>query len=173
MEVPGIFSVSGSLERMRDLQVAFESPPRYGKTLNWKRGLYTNHDIAGVFRSYLSQMPEPVIPYDMYHSFRDPLAKEPFDEAQVIATYRFLIRRMPPANQHLLLYLLDLLSCFARKCEKNLMTTARLAVAFQSSIISHPQHETSPEEWALSQKVLGFLISQQDWFMLDLLPDPA
>lgn len=39
-----------------------------------------------------------------------------------MATYKRLIRSMPRANQYLLLYVLDLLSVFARKCERNLMT---------------------------------------------------
>lgn len=30
----------------------------------------------------------------------------------------------------------------------------------------------SPKEHALSQKVLEFLIAQQDWFMLDIPPPP-
>lgn len=42
----------------------------------------------------------------------------------VVATYRRLIARMPRANQYLLLYVLDLLSVFARKSDKNLMTAA-------------------------------------------------
>ncbi|KIM39928.1 hypothetical protein M413DRAFT_29083 [Hebeloma cylindrosporum] len=172
-EVPGTFRVNGSNRRMRDLQVAFESPPRYGKSLDWKQESYTTHDVASVFRRYLTQMPEPVIPYDMYHLFRDALAKEPFNQEQVIATYKSLIRRMPRPNQYLLLYVLDLLSVFARKCEKNLMTATNLAVIFRPGIISHPEHEMSPKEHALSQKVLEFLIAQQDWFMLDISPPPT
>lgn len=46
-----------------------------------------------------------------------------------IKRYKDLIRRMPPVNQHLLLYVLDLLSVFAKKSDKNLMTapsTSRL-----------------------------------------------
>jgi len=40
----------------------------------------------------------------------------------VITTYKKLIRSMPHANQYLLLYVLDLLSVFSRKADKNLMT---------------------------------------------------
>jgi hypothetical protein len=40
----------------------------------------------------------------------------------VITTYNKLIHSMPHANQYLLLYVLDLLSIFARKADKNLMT---------------------------------------------------
>ena len=52
------------------------------------------------------------------------LARQPFNHDNVVATYRRLITRMPKANQYLLLYVLDLLSVFARKSDKNLMTAA-------------------------------------------------
>ncbi|KIJ13401.1 hypothetical protein PAXINDRAFT_170478 [Paxillus involutus ATCC 200175] len=171
-EVEGTFRVNGSTKRMRDLQAAFETPPRYGKSLDWKNEHYTTHDVASVFRRYLTQMPEPVIPHDMYHDFRDALAQRPFNHDEVIATYKRLVSRMPRANQYLLLYVLDLLSVFARKSDKNLMTAANLAVIFRPGLISHPNHELSPGEHQLSQKVLEFLIDQQDWFLLDIPPPP-
>ncbi|KAG2076497.1 Rho GTPase activation protein [Suillus decipiens] len=171
-EVEGTFRVNGSNKRMRDLQAAFETPPRYGKSLDWKNEHFTTHDVASVFRRYLTQMPEPVIPHDMYHEFRDVLGKKPFNHDEVIATYKRLIQRMPRANQYLLLYVLDLLSVFARKSDKNLMTATNLAVIFRPGLISHPSHEMSPGEHALSQRVLEFLIAQQDWFLLDIPPPP-
>jgi len=79
---------------------------------------------------------------------------------------------MPRANQYLLLYVLDLLSVFARKSDKNLMTATNLAVIFRPGLISHPTHEMCPGEHALSQRVLEFLIAQQDWFLLDIPPPP-
>ena len=48
--------------------------------------------------------------------------KKPYNQDEIIATYKKLIQRMPRANQYLLLYVLDLLSVFARKSDKNLMT---------------------------------------------------
>jgi len=157
---------------MRELQAKFESPPRYGKNIDWKKETYTTHDVASVFRRYLTQMPEPVIPHDMYHLFRDALTKQVYNGDEVIATYKRLIKQMPRPNQFLLLYVLDLLSVFSRKSEKNLMTATNLAVIFRPGLISHPHHEMSPGEHALSQKVLEFLIAHQDHFMLDIPPPP-
>ncbi|KAL0067916.1 GTPase activating protein (GAP) for Rho1p [Marasmius tenuissimus] len=164
-EVEGVFRVNGSNKRMRELQALFEAPPRYGKSLDWKQTPYTPHDVASVFRRYLTQMPEPVIPYDLYHD-------EPFNQEEAITTYKRLIRGMPRPNQYLLLYVLDLLSVFARKSDKNLMTATNLAVIFRPGLISHPDHEMAPSEHHLSQRVLEFLIAQQDWFMLDIPPPP-
>ncbi|KAL5486086.1 SAC7 [Sanghuangporus weigelae] len=170
-EVEGTFRVSGSNKRMRDLQAIFETPPKYGKNLDWKKENYTPHDVASVFRRYLTQMPEPVIPHNLYSKFREPLAKK-MSTDDVIKIYKQLIRGMPPQNQYLLLYVLDLLSVFARKADKNLMTATNLAVIFRPGLINHPQHELSPKEHNLSQEVLEFLIEHQDWFMLDVPPPP-
>ncbi|KAF9648004.1 Rho GTPase activation protein [Thelephora ganbajun] len=172
-EIEGTFRINGSNKRMRDLQAKFESPPRYGKDLNWKDEIFTPHDVASVFRRYLTQMPEAVIPFNMYHDFRNAIAKKPYHQEEVIATYKRLIRSMPRANQYLLLYLLDLLSVFARKSDKNLMTPANLAVIFRPAVLSHPDHEMQPQEHRLSQEVLEFLIAHQDWFMLDISPPPT
>ncbi|TDL25720.1 Rho GTPase activation protein [Rickenella mellea] len=188
-EVEGTFRISGSTKRMRDLQAVFERPPKYGKNLEWKAENYTTHDVASVFRRYLTQMPEPVIPHDLYdkvspgrcvalpHSnqiaqFREALSKKRPTE-EVIKTYKQLIRSMPRGNQYLLLYVLDLLSVFARKSDKNRMTATNLAVIFRPGLISHPDHEMSPKEHELSQRVLEFLIAHQDWFMLDIPPPPT
>ncbi|KAH9949947.1 Rho GTPase activation protein [Amylocystis lapponica] len=172
-EVEGTFRVNGSNKRMRELQAQFEAPPRYGKNLDWKKEHYTTHDVASVFRRYLTQMPESVIPHDMYHYFRDALAKKPYNQDEIVMTYKRLIRSMPRANQYLLLYVLDLLSVFARKCEKNLMTPKNLAVIFRPALIAHPSHELSPQEHQLSQDVLEFLIAHQDWFILDIPAPPT
>ncbi|EKM78093.1 hypothetical protein AGABI1DRAFT_129873 [Agaricus bisporus var. burnettii JB137-S8] len=173
-EVPGTFRVNGSNKRMRELQQCFEAPPRYGKNIDWKQETYTTHDVASVFRRYLTQMPEPVIPHRLYYKFRDVLANEPFNQESTIAEYKSLIRQMPQANQYLLLYVLDLLSVFSRKSDKNLMNAQNLAVIFRPGILSHPSHEMLPSEHALSQRVLEFLIAHQDWFMLEIsAPNPS
>ncbi|KDQ19367.1 hypothetical protein BOTBODRAFT_27950 [Botryobasidium botryosum FD-172 SS1] len=171
-EVEGTFRVSGSNKRMRELQAVFETPPRYGRNLDWKTSQYTTHDVASVFRRYLTQMPEPVIPHHLYYDFRNALSKRPFVLQEATTTIKQLIRSMPRSNQYLLLYVLDLLSVFARKSDKNLMTATNLAVIFRPGLISHPKHEMMPAEHALSQEVLEFLIAQQDWFMLDIPPPP-
>lgn len=51
---------------------------------------------------------------------------------EVIKAYRQLIRNMPRQNQYLLLYVLDLLSVFARKADKNLMTATSKLVSLLS-----------------------------------------
>ncbi|KAL0573289.1 GTPase activating protein (GAP) for Rho1p [Marasmius crinis-equi] len=169
-EVEDVFRLFGSNERIRELQANFETPPRYGKSLDWRQLSYTPYEIAGVFRRYLASMPEPVIPYELHRDFRDAITKDPFNTDEAISNYKRLIRGMPEANQYLLLYVLDLLLVFARKSDKNLMSATALAAIFQPSLISHSSHGMTSKEYNLGQRVLEFLIEQNDWFMLDIPP---
>lgn len=171
-DVEGIFRLSGSAKRIKDLQVEFNSPDRYGKGLNWDG--YTVHDAANILRRYLNQLPEPIVPLEFYGKFRDPLrayqvraeqALEQDEHAKAVAAYQQLLAEVPGLNRTLLLYLLDLLAVFASKSDLNRMTAANLAAIFQPGIISHPSHDMSPNEYRLSQDVLIFLIENQDNFL--------
>ncbi|KAK6332500.1 hypothetical protein TWF730_004166 [Orbilia blumenaviensis] len=166
-DVEGIFRLSGSAKRIKDLQVVFNSPDKYGKGLDWAG--YTVHDAANILRRYLNQLPEPIIPLDYYDKFRQPLSGGgTIDDAEAIKTYQRLISELPPLNRQLLLYILDLLAVFSSKADVNLMPAANLAAIFQPGIISHPDHEMSPADYRLSQDVLIFLILNQDNFLLGM-----
>jgi GTPase-activating protein SAC7 len=177
----GIFRLAGSEKRIKELKLQFDSPDRYGKGLVWDG--FTVHDAANVFRRYLNDLPEPVVPLDLYEKFRDPLRghtkaavgdtegtqlKDGFDEAKAIHQYQELIKVLPPLNRQLLLYILDLLAVFAAKADENRMTAQNLAAIFQPGLLSHPNHAMAPEEYRLNQCVLIFLIENQDHFLIGM-----
>ncbi|KAF6845459.1 rho GTPase activator [Colletotrichum musicola] len=179
--VEGIFRLSGSEKRIKELKQIFDSPDRYGKGLVWDN--YTVHDAANVLRRYLNDLPEPVVPLDLYEKFREPLRGatrqtvgdaegpqfiENFDHEAAIAQYQKLITQLPPLNRQLLLYILDLLAVFAAKSEENRMNSQNLAAIFQPGMLSHPQHAMAPEEYRLNQHVLIFLIENQDHFLIGM-----
>ncbi|TWU72606.1 hypothetical protein ED733_003624 [Metarhizium rileyi] len=179
--IEGIFRLSGSEKRIKELKHIFDSPDRYGKGLVWDG--YTVHDAANVLRRYLNDLPEPVVPLALYEKFRDPLrgaTKQPtadgegpqfvdnFDEQAAIKKYQQLITELPPLNRQLLLYILDLLAVFAAKSDENRMNSQNLAAIFQPGMLSHPNHAMAPEEYRLNQCVLIFLIENQDHFLIGM-----
>ena len=178
----GIFRLSGSARRIKELQVLFDSPDRYGKGLDWTG--YTVHDAANILRRYLNMLPQPIVPHENYEKFRDPLRSHQaqavgdmeaqaqdvgnFDPDSAITTYQRLITELPPLNRQLLLYILDLLAVFASKAEQNRMTSANLAAIFQPGMLSHSGHDMQPAEYRLSQDVIIFLIENQDSFLVGM-----
>lgn len=140
---------------------------QFGKDLDWTTSPYTPHDVATILRRYLTQMSEPVIPFKFYNAFRAVQVSDHTHD-QKIREYKHLIRQMPLENQYLLLYLLDLLGIFSRESDKNLMTSANLAVIFQPGILSHPGHDMRPAESAISKDVVEFLINNQAHFVFGM-----
>lgn len=179
-DVEGIFRLSGSAKRIKDLQQVFNTPDRYGKGLDWNG--YTVHDAANILRRYLNQLPEPIVPLDFYERFRQPLrayqangvrnpqleAMEVEEHTKTVRAYQQLITELPPLNRQLLLYILDLLAVFASKADLNRMNAQNLAAIFQPGIISHPKDDMAPSEYRLSQDVLIFLIENQDHFLIGM-----
>lgn len=179
--IEGIFRLSGSEKRIKELKTIFDSPDRYGKGLVWDG--YTVHDAANVLRRYLNDLPEPVVPLDLYEKFRDPLRGatkqavgdlegpqfvDNFNEKAAIERYQRLITELPPLNRQLLLYILDLLAVFAAKADENRMNSQNLAAIFQPGMLSHPNHAMAPEEYRLNQCVIIFLIENQDHFLIGM-----
>lgn len=180
-EIEGIFRLNGSEKRIKELKTIFDSPDRYGKGLIWDG--YTVHDAANVLRRYLNDLPEPVVPLDLYEKFREPLSGatrtgagdgegpqfvEHFEMDAAIIRYQQLITELPPLNRQLLLYILDLLAVFAAKSDQNRMTSQNLAAIFQPGMLSHPNHAMAPEEYRLNQCVIIFLIENQDHFLIGM-----
>ncbi|KAF2851370.1 RhoGAP-domain-containing protein [Plenodomus tracheiphilus IPT5] len=181
-DVEGIFRLAGSEKRIKELKTAFDTPPRYGKGLDWTG--YTVHDAANILRRYFNNLPEPIIPLQHYDPFRQPLrnhqaeavgpieGQDPsiggFDPDAAVRIYQHQIKALPSLNRQLLLYILDLLAVFAAKADVNKMTTSNLAAIFQPGILSHPQHDMSPADYRLSQDVLIFLIDNQDHFLIGM-----
>ncbi|KAK5629611.1 hypothetical protein RRF57_005326 [Xylaria bambusicola] len=163
--IEGIFRLNGSEKRIKELKIQFDSPDRYGKGLVWDG--YTVHDAANVLRRYLNDLPEPVVPLDLYERFREPLRGTP-NKPWVTTKYQALIKELPPLNRQLLLYILDLLAVFAAKSDENRMTAQNLAAIFQPGMLSHPQHAMAPEEYRLNQCVIIFLIEHQDHFLIGM-----
>lgn len=85
-----------------------------------------------------------------------------------IQAFQHLIQQLPIPHQHLLLYLLDMLSLFASNEMENRMDAANLAIVFAPSIFSHPSHN-SPVQMAIMKRVLEFLIEFQALFTMQLL----
>jgi GTPase-activating protein SAC7 len=174
-DVVDIFRISGHPLRLRDLEKVFDNPPRYGKGFDWTG--YTVHDAASLLIRFLTNVPESVVPVDFYVQFQDPIRDLKGVEVvanldKIIESYQGLMTALPPLRRQLLLYLLDVLAVFASKSDTNNATVASLAAIFQPCILSPVKkgedYIEEPVARRLSQDVLGFLIEQQDHFLIML-----
>jgi hypothetical protein len=114
------------------------------------------------------QLPEPVIPLELYERFRMPLRipalADAIDTETTIRAFQTLIAELVPLWRNILRYLLDLLAVFASKSDLNKMTVSKLAAIFQPCLLSHPQHNLSPVEQQLSRDAVYFSIENEESF---------
>lgn len=80
------------------------------------------------------------------------------DVYDAIDDFKLLLDELPGLSRQLLFYILDLLAMVQNNSSENLMSSRNLAAIFQPSILLHPSHDLDPEEYALSQSVVEFLI---------------
>ncbi|KAI8381249.1 uncharacterized protein BYT42DRAFT_298899 [Radiomyces spectabilis] len=168
LSTEGIFRISGSTKRVNTLESLFDQAcTDYGFHVSWQG--YSVHDVATLFRRFLNKLPDPVIPLHYYQAFRDIMSDRFYHTTtDRINAFQELIGQLPEAHQHLLLYLLDLLSLFASQAADNRMDAANLASVFCMGILRHPDHNT-PIEYKISQGVIEFLIEFQILFSMHLL----
>ena len=138
----------------------FDEPPLFGIKVKLRK--YTIYDCAGLLLQYLHQLPEPLIPPLFYDSFRQPIALLSQANFYVHESYKRLLYELPPSRRQVLLYLLDLLEWCLGMDDIQITT---LAATFQPVIIRSPESNLSPNENQENQKLVAFLIENQDmWY---------
>ncbi|EMC98508.1 hypothetical protein BAUCODRAFT_58175, partial [Baudoinia panamericana UAMH 10762] len=156
-EEVGLFETASCPERLQGLRSKFESPPKYGKNVDWKA--YCIKDAANLLSLYLTELPEPVVPWSMYEQFRLPMHfRLPLPHAELSEEYADQILSLPGPNRRVLLYLLGLMALLAFKHERNGLTAAKQVSLFQPGLLSHPADRLDAEEVALNRNTLVYLI---------------
>ncbi|KAI9505928.1 Rho GTPase activation protein, partial [Coemansia spiralis] len=156
-QTQGIFRVNGSMKRVQRLQDEFNTPPSYGRHTEWAG--YTLHDAATILRRYLISLPESVISVEHYSTFLEKLT-EPLPNVAKARDYGLMISQLVPESRHTLLYMLELLSVFARpeNSKRTLMNSSNLAAVLQPCLLVHPGHVADPQEYGKAKDVIEFLI---------------
>ncbi|CCF56934.1 hypothetical protein KAFR_0B06380 [Kazachstania africana CBS 2517] len=186
LKVRGIFRLSGSKKRVDYLKESiFSRKPHFGSNFdcyNPKNEFkFKIHDLATIFKYYLNNLNEPVIPYTYYEMFKIPLLnnthlsetlkanKEYTDSVEsketintMVYEYLRLINLLPTENRTLLLYLLDILRLVSKNDNVNSMNSKNLSIIFQPSVITISKDVNFESENIVARYVLEFLINHFD-----------
>ena len=139
---------------MHKLQAYFDSGQRYGRAIDWMR--YMVYDAACVLIRYLYQLPDSLIPrghvgrllliYHPHEASHHPSANHSVSENKsndAITALKTVIQDLLPLHRHSLLYLIDILSAIALRCEVNKMTAQAIATIFQHCILQNCDQEAA------------------------------
>jgi chromosome segregation ATPase len=132
MHVEGLFRLSGdknTIDRMRAEFDAGRVPP-FGPTTN-------PHDVAGVFKMWLRELPEPLLTFDGYPHFL-------YHRGDANAL-RGLIGKLPAANRTVLLHIVGFLVKFMRYEAQTKMGAKNLGVVFGPPFLRAPGNDPLAE----------------------------
>jgi len=94
------------------------------------------HSVASLLKSYLCDLPQPVIPIAHYDRVMHIVTRErPLDVEAAVVALADAIQQLPHANYNLLCYLCKFLHSVSQCREVNRMTAANLATVFSPCFI--------------------------------------
>lgn len=163
MDEEGLFRIGGSASKVKKVKSAFDAG-----LVHLLDDIRDPHIIAGVLKSYLRELPEPLLIYNLYNDWL--AAAEISDNNTRLQTLWKIINSLPEANFTNLRYLIKFLAKLASNSEMNKMSPHNLAIVMAPNLIWAPA-EDQPVQLGhsmtmtnLLSSVLESLISYADWF---------
>ncbi|XP_059833099.1 rho GTPase-activating protein 6-like isoform X2 [Hypanus sabinus] len=138
LQTVGIFRVGSSKKRVRQLRDEFDQSLEV--VLDEEHSV---HDIAALLKEFLRDMPDPLLPRELYTAFIKTMSMNHMNQLSIL---QLLIYLLPPCNCDTLLRLLELLSRVASHAHDsvdedghevtgNKMTSPNLATIFGPNLL--------------------------------------
>ncbi|XP_065219205.1 rho GTPase-activating protein 19 isoform X2 [Planococcus citri] len=129
----GIFRRTGALTRQVQLKTCLNE----GMSVNFDDNNFSVHDCASVLKTFLSELPEPLVTdlyYPLYCQISEWSKCNEF-EARLLRSLQLLILLLPENNALLLKHVIDLLHTTAKYASQNKMSAENLATLFTPHLL--------------------------------------
>ncbi|KAM4594535.1 rho GTPase-activating protein 19 isoform 1-T1 [Fundulus diaphanus] len=150
LHVEGLFRVPGNSVRLHTLKELLNS----GADVDLAAGDFHPNDVATLLKTFLGELPEPLLTHRHFHVHLKIADMTLFDEQgnktavpnkeRQIEALQLLFLLLPQANRSLLKLLLDLLYHTAKQQDKNKMSAYNLALMFAPHVL-WPRHMTASD----------------------------
>ncbi|XP_026209151.1 active breakpoint cluster region-related protein isoform X2 [Anabas testudineus] len=134
MDEVGIYRISGTTSDISTLKAAFNSNLREAVT---RLRCAEVNAVSGVLKLYFRELPEPLIPPELFQSLARTLDIQDFNTRLV--SMLSLLQSCPDANRHTFLYLMHHLQRVSEKQDTNKMSPLNLATVFGPSLLRPPK----------------------------------
>ncbi|XP_038568168.1 rho GTPase-activating protein 19 isoform X2 [Micropterus salmoides] len=148
LHVEGLFRVPGNSVRQQSLKELLNSDA----DVDLESGDFHPNDVATLLKTFLGELPEPLLTHRHFHAHLKIADMTLFDEhgnktaipnkERQIEALQLLFLLLPQANRSLLKLLLDLLYHTAKQQDKNKMSAYNLAIMFAPHVL-WPRHMTA------------------------------
>ncbi|KAK7939971.1 hypothetical protein WMY93_003297 [Mugilogobius chulae] len=91
------------------------------------------HAVAGALKSYLRELPEPLMTFELYNDWFNAAGEKEMTEK--LKQFRELLKKMPPENYNNLRYLIQFLSLLSEEQAVNKMTPSNIAIVLGPNLL--------------------------------------
>ncbi|KAJ1527681.1 hypothetical protein ONE63_007640 [Megalurothrips usitatus] len=166
MEEEGLFRVAGSSSKVRRMKLSLDAGClSFPSALEYR----DPHVIAGVLKSYLRELPEPLMTFSLYNEWMSA-ARVSNDDARLQALWS-VVQKLPEANRDNLRYLVKFLSALCRNQDVNKMSPQNVAIVIAPNLIWSPTNSQDANNIGINMSTANFcsvivdaLVSFADWF---------
>ncbi|XP_016017209.2 SH3 domain-binding protein 1 isoform X2 [Rousettus aegyptiacus] len=130
----GLFRLAAGASVLKRLKQTMASDPR-----SLQEFCSDPHAVAGALKSYLRELPEPLMTFDLYDDWmRAASLKEPGARLEALQE---VCSRLPQENFNNLRYLMKFLARLAEEQEVNKMTPSNIAIVLGPNLLWPPEKE--------------------------------
>ena len=127
----GIYRKSGVTSKIKELKLKMDGAVLSNTDVDYES--YNVHVLTSVLKSFLREMPEPLLTFDRYDDFLR--AADLSDNTDRVQTLMSLIKKLPPAHHALLERIVFHLALVAQREQYNRMSASSLAIVFAPCVL--------------------------------------
>uniref|UniRef100_A0AAY5EM18 Rho GTPase activating protein 17a n=1 Tax=Electrophorus electricus TaxID=8005 RepID=A0AAY5EM18_ELEEL len=164
MREEGLFRIAAGASKLKKLKAALDC-----STSQLEEFYSDPHAVAGALKSYLRELPEPLMTFQLYDDWIQ--ASSVSDPDKRLQALWVICDRLPKANKANLRYLVKFLAKLAQESEVNKMTPSNIAIVLGPNLL-WAKTEGSLAEMAAATSVhvvtiIEPIIQHSDWFFPD------
>ncbi|XP_037611247.1 rho GTPase-activating protein 44-like isoform X1 [Sebastes umbrosus] len=162
MQEEGLFRVAPSASKLKKLKASLDCG-----VLDVQEYSADPHAIAGALKSYLRELPEPLMSYELYNDWIQ--ASNIQDQDKRLQALLNACEKLPPANNNNFKYLIKFLSKLTDDQDVNKMTPGNIAIVLGPNLLwMHDEGSNITEMMTtVSLQIVGIIepiIQHADWF---------
>ncbi|XP_026317651.1 rho GTPase-activating protein 17 isoform X2 [Hyposmocoma kahamanoa] len=159
----GLFRIAGGSSKVRRMKLSLDAGLF---TVPLPRDYRDMHVVASVLKSYLRELPEPLLTYRLYENFI-AASRQPSEQAKLNALWE-AVHLLPDANFQNLRYLIKFLSTLTQNQNVNKMTPSNLAIVIAPNLLWAVDESTFDMNMTtVVNCAVELLIKHADWFFKD------
>ncbi|XP_068438932.1 rho GTPase-activating protein 44-like isoform X4 [Clinocottus analis] len=161
MQEEGLFRVAPSASKLKKLKASLDCG-----VLDVQEYSADPHAIAGALKSYLRELPEPLMTYELYEDWIQASIIQ--DQDKRLQALLNACEKLPSANNNNFKYLIKFLSKLTEDQDSNKMTPGNIAIVLGPNLLwMHNEGDITEMMTTVSLQIVGIIepiIQHADWF---------